>query len=401
MNVVGVVSEFNPMHYGHKWFLNKIREKYGDNTAIVCVMSGDFVQRGEPACMDKFSRAKAAVLNGADLVIELPIPWSISSAERFAENAVRILASINSVSTIAFGSECGDADKIIKTAEAILTDKVNKKIKDELNGGINYALARQKAMEYYYPELAEIISTPNNLLGVEYAKAIIRNNYGMDVYTVKRHGVMHDSKSDSNVKSAKEIREILKTGGSIEKFVSDATLSVIKECIENNTFIYDNDNLEIAIVSRLRMLSKDDYNDIPDSDGGVGNAVYKAVQDDSNIQGIAMKAKSKNVALARINRMLMCAATEVKKEDIEETPKYLRVLASTERGLEILRGKNELPVLAKAADVGKISCEAKKQFELGSKAHDLYVLGYNNIQERKCGQDYRNGPYIIKSNDRK
>ena len=203
MNVIGIVCEYNPFHSGHLYMINESRRRLGEDSVTVCVMSGDFVQRGEAALYSKFARAEAACRCGADLVLELPLPWSVSSAEGFAEGAVSVLAAAG-CTHLSFGSECGELEPLAALAREILNPATAGKIKDCLSAdaSLSYAMARQRVLSEALGETGELLSGPNNILAVEYLKAIYKHAYPIIPMTVKRIGSGHDKAGESGPKSA-------------------------------------------------------------------------------------------------------------------------------------------------------------------------------------------------------
>ena len=215
MKIAGIIAEYNPLHGGHTHLMEEIRAQLGADTAIICVMSGDFVQRGDFALVRRRARAMAAVQSGADLVLELPLPWAVSSAERFADGGVQMLAATGIVTHLAFGSECGDAAALMQLAETLHAPELIGSLKEELGSGISFAAARQKAVaRLLTAEQAALLENPNNILGVEYCKSIHRHGFAMEPLTVTRKGDAHDSAQvgDVTAPSASAIRRLLREG---------------------------------------------------------------------------------------------------------------------------------------------------------------------------------------------
>ena len=398
-NTVGIVSEFNPFHYGHQFLIRKTREKYGEDTGIVCVMSGDFVQRGEAACFSKYARAEAACLEGADLVLELPVPWCCSSAESFATGAVSILHGLGGISAVSFGSECGDADRIRQAAEALLSPEMEEALQHQLRHNKNYASARQAALAAVSGDLAELLNEPNNILAVEYAKAILRKNAPMDLFTVSRTGAAHDSYADGTVRSAKEIREILGKDPAADAWknhVPENAAGVYQREIRQGCGPVDTESIEQAILSRLRLLSSEEIMNLPETDGGVGELFHRSIQTTGSLQELLMSVKHKNIALSRVRRLVLAAALGISREMAGGEPEYIRVLSFNERGRKILHhAEPALPLLTKTAHLQREDGPGRELFELGSRAHDLYVLGFRDPGQWVCGEDWRKGPVIV------
>lgn len=398
MITAGIVAEYNPFHNGHELHIKRTREELGGDAAIACCMSGDFVQRGEAALYSKFARAEAAVRCGADLVLELPLPWSLASAENFARGAVGLLGSLGVVSLLSFGSECGDAAALEATAEALLDPAMDSAIREELNDGIPYAAARQRALAKKSGEQAELLSAPNNILAVEYIKAIYDLQLDMGFMTIKRVGAEHDGAGEGVLRSASELRTRTSVGEDVGTYMPPAAAEVFERERDLGRGPILAEALEPMLLARLRMLPDEAFNSLPDSTEGLGNRLAAAAREEPSWEAALSAAKSKRYALSRIRRMYMCACLGVKAGMADTLPPYARVLASNESGREVLRQaatRTRVPLLTKSAAVKGMSREARDIFELGARAHDFYVLASEAREERRGGADWRQGPAII------
>lgn len=400
MDCIGIVGEYNPFHYGHKHHISETVKLLGKNLPIVCVMSGDFIQRGEAAVFSKFARAEAAVKCGVDLVIELPVPWTLSSAEGFARGAVGLLGATGVVTHISFGSECGETEPLCTLAETMLDPNFANDIKIQLalDDGIPFALARQRAAAMRVGELASQLELPNNILAVEYIKAIYGQRLDIKPVTIQRFGSGHDKTSATGPKSASELRTALASGISIKDSVPEKAFEVYlnEERLGRGPILKE--NLETAMMSRLRMLPDADFAALPDAGEGLNNRLCRACREESGLDAVFAAAKSRRYALSRIRRMTMCAALGIKAGDSDGIPPYIRVLAASERGCSVLREMSErasLPVITKPASVKELSAECQRIFGICSAAHDLYALGYCAREERKGGADWRTSPKIV------
>ena len=256
MRIIGIVCEYNPFHKGHEYQIAKSRELLGEDAAVVCVMSGDFVQRGEAALFSKYARAEAACRCGADLVAELPLPWAVSSAEGFARGAVSILAGLGA-EFISFGSESGNTVELEKIADCLLDTTMHDKIKAEMDrdASLSYASARQKALFKTIGATSALISEPNNILAVEYIKAIKELGLNLKPMTVRREGVLHDAPEKSGgFASASELRRMLEAGEDCKTYIPEAAFEIFEREIRAGRVI-DRDRMDTAILSRLRSLS--------------------------------------------------------------------------------------------------------------------------------------------------
>lgn len=398
MKVVGIVSEYNPFHKGHEYHITESKKRAGDDSAVVCVMGGNFMQRGEPAIFSKQTRAEAAALCGADLVFELPLPWALSSAEGFARGGVGILGSLGVVTDISFGSEVGEIEPLNALAAALLEPSIDKKILSELEKGIPYAAARQNAMEQDIGEMALLLEKPNNILAVEYLKAMFDLRIELTPMTVKREGAGHDESGIGELRSASELRAMLCKGEDITEYVPEAVRDLYLRDMHQGRGPVGYETLETAILSRLRMLGSDDYNGLPDATEGLGNRLYKAAITEPTMDAILGAAKTKRYALSRLRRMAICAATGVRAGMAEGTPPYARLLAATDKGKLLLReitDKSMIPVIVKPASVNELSMDILNLFELEASATDLYVLGYEAREERRGGRDWRTSPSFV------
>lgn len=399
MRVVGIVTEFNPFHNGHALLLERAREAMGEDTAVVCCMSGDFVQRGEAAVWSKFARAEAAARCGADLVFELPLPWALSSAEGFARGGVGLLASLGVVDCLCFGSECGETEPLERAAEALLSPALAAELRRELESGIPFAAARQRALAAVTDEeTARLVETPNNILAVEYIRAIYELGLDLGFMTVRREGAEHDGQGEGSIRSASELRSRIAAGKSCSGFMPDAALAVFEREAERGRGPVLMETLEPMLLARLRMLPDEEFSRLPDASEGLGNRLRAAVRDEPTLDGVLAAAKSKRYALSRIRRMTMCACLGVREGMAEGVPPYARLLAASERGRELLRraqDKSRIPIITKAAAARQLPRDTLSVFELGSGARDLYVLGYRAAAERRGGTDWRTGPALV------
>ena len=295
-NVIGIVAEYNPFHNGHARLIEQTRARLGADCPVVCVMSGDFVQRGSPAVYAKFARAEAAARCGADLVLELPLPWALSSAEGFARGAVGLLGSLGVVTHLSFGSECGELEPLQRVAEALLDPLLGEDLRAELQAGIPFAAARQQAVARRVGALAELLQAPNNILAVEYLKAIFDQRLDLRPLTILRTGAQHDRPAEGNVRSASELRTRIGAGENVSAFLprAAAEISAREKTLGRGPVLPE--ALESAILSRLRMLPQTAYNALPGASEGLGNGLYRAAHEEPTLDGVLAAAKSKRYA---------------------------------------------------------------------------------------------------------
>lgn len=397
MSIVGIVCEYNPMHLGHLYQIEESRKMLGNDSLVICVMSGDFVQRGEAALFQKHARAEAACRCGADIVLELPLPCSISSAEGFASAAVDILAAVG-CTHISFGSESGDVTKLTALARYAASETLHRNVKAlyRCSAAMPYAKVRQLAIEKEVGDDAELLSQPNNILAVEYLKAIIKNKYNIVPVTVKRIGNEHDGKGAQGPKSASELRELMLKGENVAKYVPEEAMKVYRREMEQGR-MKNPAVMETAVLSRLRMFEQEYFDELPDAGEGAGRRLYKAVREYSSCYDIAYHAATRPYPMARMRRMLMCAALGINAQMAKLSPPYMRVLAVGEKGRAYLRELESprIPLITKPAAVRELSSKAQEVFALGAYAHDLYCLQFITNDDKKAGGDWRKGPVIV------
>lgn len=343
MKITGIVCEYNPFHNGHLYHLKKTRENGA--THIVAVMSGNYVQRGDTAVMDKFERAKLAVKGGADLVIEIPTVYALSSAEFYAKGAIYILDSIGCVDEISFGSEAGSVSELEKAAEIADECSGAPELEEYLKSGMSYPNAINTMIYSSYGKklsnrISDILASPNNVLAVEYLKALRRLNSSITPFTIQRKSAAHDSMTVlDGISSASYIRKCMNEksdfSGLVPAYVSQAYINAYSA---GKTA--DISNLERIIIYKLRTSSPEELREIPDVGQGLEYRILAAA-DKNNLDEIFMSIKTKRYTMARIKRILLNMLIGVKKSDLETLPPYGRILAVTERGRDILsKAKN-------------------------------------------------------------
>ena len=386
MDAVGVVCEFDPLHRGHERLLRRAGES---GRVLVCAMSGNFTQRGGAACVEKFARAEMAVRCGADLVVELPTPWAMATAEKFADGGVSLLAQCG-VKTLYFGSECGDTDALWATAEALLRADVHRAIRLEMDGGLPYAAARQAVLERE-TGLGALLAQPNNTLAVEYLKAIRRRGLAADAVTVRREDGGHHGSA-----SASHIRALLAAGQEAKAFalMPPQAADILGREMKKGLAPVDPARLERAMLARLRLMNEHDFASYDGGGEGLYRRVYRAVQEGGSLGDILTRATTKRYPTARVRRMLWAVflSLEAPGEDIP----YVRILAATEAGRRLLRQMQDagVPVLTKAADVGRLGPSAEALFTREARRTDVYALACPG-SPLPCGSDWRRTPTMI------
>jgi len=395
MKTVGIISEYNPFHLGHAGHIERTKTALGYDCAVVCIMSGNFVQRGDFAIFNKHARAETAVRCGADLVIEMPSPYVLSSAECFAAAGVFLLDKLCVCDYISFGSESGDVGMLEEVAEALISAETIALAKERMAEGLSYASAMQKAADAVLGTYSEALKSPNNLLGIEYLKAIARNRSPMRPVTIKREGGDHDGDDGF---SASALRKKLLHGETTQGLIPQAASMVLMKEIAEGRGPVSIRACEQAILSRLRYSG--DFSRLHGAVEGLDNRLARYAASEPTIERILERVKTKRYTMSRLRRMLMCACLGITAEDTRESPPYIRVLAMNQIGMGILRTahiKSELPIITKPASVKKMPERAYEIFKKEAMATDFYVLAYRNENERSGGQEWRRTPIIVES----
>lgn len=357
MKKIGVICEYNPFHNGHAKQLAALREQ----GTVVCLMSGNYVQRGEPAVLDKLTRARAAVLCGADVVLELPLTYAIRSAEGFADGAVDLFMKLGCVETLAFGCEEVDHNKIMSTARALLTPEFPGFLKVELALGKSFPAARQRALERLGADAA-LLSAPNNILAVEYCKAIIKRGETIEPLMLQREGSYHLSDDPENPSAS-----FLRGREDWMGFVPEAALAVFRAapryCLAAG---------ERAWLARLRAMTDEEFAALPYGGEGLWRKVAAACRAERTLEDILAAAKSKRYTRTRLMRLLLCAYLGVTEERLNDEAPYVRVLAVNECGQSALRQMKKEGIVP-LVNAGALPPEAD-YWKLEQRASALYEL---------------------------
>ena len=329
MKTVGIISEYNPFHLGHKKQIDEIRRLYGPDCAVVCLMSGNFVQRGAPAIIDKSLRAKAALLCGADLVLELPVEYALSSAEGFADGGVRILGGF--CDGLCFGAETADAQLLLDTAKALLSEEFPPLLREQLNTGKSFPAARQAALEQMGLD-ASILESPNNILAVEYCKAILSRTSSMMPIPIHRGGSYHDELPDEENPSATAVRKLMLDSRDFKSLVPAFAAEVFADAP-----LHTLEAGERAILAKLRTMTDEEFETLPYGSEGLWRKFMHACREQATLHGIIAATKSKRYTRTRIDRMVMCAFLGLTERDLSSPVPYVRVLALNDRGRTVLK----------------------------------------------------------------
>ncbi|MGN0551578.1 MAG: nucleotidyltransferase family protein [Acutalibacteraceae bacterium] len=389
MNIYAIISEYNPFHNGHKYMTDTLRRNGA--THIAAIMGGSFLQRGEPALFSKYARARCALENGVDLVIELPQIYAGASAFDFAYGGASVADALGCVNHLAFGSECGDIELLTQTAQIMESEAYKAALKNHLSLGKSYARACCEALGELCPDKANILEGANNTLAIEYIRSLIKLKSNIKPVTVERRGAMHDEHNSSGgIASASYIRKLIRENDSeFYRLIPENTLPIIKEEIKNGR-ISDIKNLERAILHRLRSMSLEELKNLPDVTEGLENRLFKAVRSFCTVDEIINEVKTKRYTHAKIRRIIMSAFLGIDNKLAGSPLPYIRVLGFNARGIEILRQAKEsarLPIITKVSDsMPLLNDKQKRLFELDIKATDLQGLSFAKIPP--CGDDY-------------
>lgn len=375
LKVAGIVAEYNPFHNGHKFQIDSLKSQ--GFTHIVTAMSGNFVQRGDTAVADKWARTKAALKNGACLVLEVPTCYCLAPAEKYCFAAVEALHNTGVVDTLCFGSETADKEKLLYFAEKIFDDiSVDIKLKEFLDDGITYASALEKAVEEIYgKEYSGILKNPNDILGIEYIRALKALNSNIKPFPIKRKGVGHnDIETREHFASATAIREMIENGWDYSYFLPENSLSELKTAEKNNKFPVFAQSYERVILGALRNLNENDFEQLCDVCEGFNNRLLEAVKNADSLDSLFTLAKTKRYTLARIRRLVFCAALKI--FDYEKPP-YIRVLGFSQDGAKLLKKMktaSRLPIVTSYSEAKKLSENAQNYFEREAKYTDFYSM---------------------------
>ena len=392
METAGIVAEYNPFHRGHAWHIAETRRRLGGEAPVVCVMSGHWVQRGECALADKWLRAALALDRGADLVVELPTPWAMASAESFARGAVGLLAATGVVDTLSFGSEDGDLSPLQAAAAALDARDYAQKLRAALDRGLSFPAARQEAAG------CSCLSTPNNNLGVEYLRALNALGSAITPMTVERRGAGHDSTEHlDGFASASHIRALLREDRTAEtaSLLPAGSLDILGEPASLTW-------AERAVLARLRTMGEGDWAALPDSGAaeGLPARLVRAAREATTLEAFYTLAKTKRYTHARLRRLAAGAFLGLKKEDRPTAVPYVRVLGLNERGQSLLKQMKKscsLPILTKPAQARDLDGPARALFEAECRYTDLFGLCFPT--PRPCGLEYTTSPVFSASAD--
>ena len=404
-NVLGIIAEYNPFHNGHLHHLIESK-KITKSDYCIAVMSGNFTQRGEVSIVDKWEKAKMALNNGIDLVIELPTLYAISSAENFAAGAIKILDSLKIVDYISFGSESNDLSLLDDIANVLAFEpsKYKSLLSHELARGESFPKARENAVMMYLNDIrrfANVLSSPNNILGIEYLKSLKRLKSNIQPLTIKREGSKYNDStipSGSRFASATAIRNLCQSTNDItpvQRFVPEATFDILENNIKKGNFIKNLSTFDKEIIYTLRKMSITEISNLPDVSEGLEFSIKNAANQCNSVIELLSIIKSKRYTQTRLQRILLYSILGITKKDIEissSTIPYIRVLGFNDKGQELLsqiskeNRKLEIITSVKKFTDKKLNTNLKLMMDKDIWATNVYTLGFE--YESKANLDY-------------
>ncbi len=377
MRIIGLTAEYNPFHRGHAWQLARIRDRFGPDAAVVTVLSGCFVQRGEPALFDPRTRAEAAVRCGADLVLELPLPWAISSAQGFARGAVTLLEDLGCVEELAFGSESRDLTELLEARRLLEAPELKPLLREGLAEGLGFAAARQQAAERLAGGEVPQLRRRNDILALSYLEALEHLDSPIRPCPLPRC---------DDYPTASQLRE----REDFLAFLPDEAAEVFRRETAAGRGPVKPADLELPILAALRTLSEKEWDDLPDGGEGLQNRLRRAALEAGSWEELIRLGVTKRYPAARIRRMALAAFLGISWEMTAGSPAYLRVLALNKRGAEVLKTASpRLPVITRAA-----RGRGDPVLELELRAAGLYALAFREPSERRGDRGWRQSPFV-------
>lgn len=361
MAIAGIICEYNPFHLGHRKQFAMVREALGGDTVIVCLMSGSFVQRGAPAVFDKSLRAEAALRCGADLVLELPVPVSLSSAEGFAAGGVGILSEL--CTHLAFGCESADDRSLEQTVQGLLDPGFSHRLRQALDSGISFPVAREAALSAMGISPA-LLRSPNDTLAVEYCKAIVSQGSVLTPLPLRREGMYHAERPDPENPSAASLRLAIAAGEDWLRFIPVEAAPLF-----HHAPVHALEAGERAVLYRLRTMTDEEFEALPYGSEGLWRRFMRECRRGNTLEEILSAVKTKRYTRTRLDRMILCAFLGLTREDLSAPAPYIRILGFSDRGREILRGYRGCTPLRNAGAPGE-----GKYWETEKRWGDLYGL---------------------------
>ena len=410
-NILGIICEYNPFHNGHLYHLNESK-KLTNSDYSVAIISGNFTQRGEPSIVSKWVKTEMALKCGVDLVLELPTIYSISSAENFAYGAIKILDSLNIVDYIAFGSECGDISILDDIVQVLVEEPKAYRtlLSHELSTGVSFPKAREKALMMYLGNMrrfANVLSSPNNILGIEYLKALKKQNSIIQPVTIKRQESDHNNNmftSSSRFASGSAIRSAcLSTNiDNLQKYMPEDSFYLLEECLKKGIYVKDLSCFDKEILYTLRKMSTSEIANLPDVSEGLEYAIKNAANSCNSVVELLTLIDTKRYTKTRLQRIFLYAILGITKDDMQLSKKitpYIRVLGFNENGKELIsESTRRNPKLNLITSPKKFMDDSsnknlKHLLQKDIWASNVYTLGFE--YESKANLDYTHKLIIV------
>lgn len=379
MKIVGIVAEYNPFHNGHQYHIAQSKQKT-DADGVVCVMSGNYVQRGAPALFDKWTRTEMALYGGADLVLELPLPFSLGSAEYFAFGAVSLLHQLGIVDFLSFGSENPDLAPLSLAAEKLMDPKTTELIKEFLGEGISFPAARQKALTACGIEDVAFLSEPNNILGVEYCKSLARLASAITPVIIPRHlSHYHDNLPTHHITSAQAMRTLLYKNGpaACMPYLPPLICGFFEGQVALGRYFTPDISYSKAVLAAVKKMTAEELSQLPNVTEGLENRIYEVAKSSYELEEFLTRLKTKRYTRTRLNRIATSAYLGLVASLCPVSPPYARVLGFNTTGQDILKQMRKtsfIPVITKPAHIHRQNQQCRQLFALECRATSLYNL---------------------------
>ena len=381
---IGIIAEYNPFHNGHLYQIQKAKELTGADT-VIAVMSGNFTQRGETSLVNKFEKTKIALQNEVDMVIELPTIYSISSAENFALGGIKILNEIGNIDYLVFGIEEDNLQELQAIADVLVNenDEFKRTIKEELDKGNSYPKAREIALKKVLSSenMEDIMQKPNNILAIEYLKALKITNSRIKPFAIKRKNSMHHDKNiNENYASGTYIRKLFIENNfdEISKVVPKYTYEKLLELKSRGTYVTSINDFSDIVIYKIRMMTKEEISKIADVNEGLENSIKLASTTCKTIDEIIDKVSTKRYTKTRISRILTYILLDITKSDMEQSKKnnpYIRVLGINKKCEEILSTINDSKLITSLKKFEENNGE-NELLNIDKKATEIYTIKY-------------------------
>jgi predicted nucleotidyltransferase len=406
MKTAAVIAEFNPPHSGHAYLVQSIRRMLGDDTAVIAIMSGNYVQRGDLAICDGYTRARMALSLGVNLVLELPFPYSLATAQEYARAAVSIADGLGCIDYLCFGSESGDLEQLTRIASTYDSASFNEKLSSQRSGkqfeACGYAEVRSHLLEQYLShEDVQASRKPNNILAVAYLQALQNTTHPIAPLTCVRQGGYHDlAAKDGTYASASCIRKYIfeQKFSEVQKYLTCDAMSILEQSTGDGGCPASLDRLSAAILTHLRTKKAGDFASIADCDASLGERIRSALNEATNFDELIKRSKAKHYTDAHIRRALLFAYFGVTSSELAEAPAYTKLLASDTLGcglLKIIKQTGSLPVLTKPADErARLRGAALRQAEIAAFADSVYFQSLP--KPRSAAEVFRKTPFVGK-----